>query len=182
MRDPHLATVLGDLDRLLPRAHAVVEGLDEAALHEPPQGGGWSIAQIFEHLCVTDQSYLDGPLPAALEKARRGPVRRWRPSLLGGFLRRSLARTDNRLKAPRRFRIGSSVRPGVVDEWRRGIRRLREMVVAADGADLNVRLSSPAARFVRMTLGDALSLPVVHGHRHLGQAERVRAQLGGARG
>jgi hypothetical protein len=38
------------------------------------------------------------------------------------------------------------------------------------------RLSSPASRLIRMNLGDAFRILVVHGRRHLGQIERVLAR------
>jgi hypothetical protein len=180
MNDPHLRSVLADLDRLEPRARELVLGLDDATFRRVPPDGGWSIAQVFEHLCIADASYLDDCLPAAIEraKARRGGTR-WRSTWIGAWLRKTLARRDNKLPAPKPYRVGTDVRPDVVEAWLSGVRRLRELVVAADGLDLNVKLRSPVAWFVRLTLGDALAIPVVHGHRHLDQVARIRAAVGG---
>lgn len=180
--DPHLGSVLADLDRLEPRATALLDGLDDARFRANPPSGGWSIARIFEHLCIADASYVEGCLPKALAKARARrdrPRSEWRPSLIGGLLRRALANLQKKLPAPRIYRVGQEVRPDVVQAWRRGVRALREHVLAADGLDLNTRLSSPVKWWIRLNLGDALAIPVVHGHRHLAQVERTRAALGG---
>jgi hypothetical protein len=180
MQEPHLAAVLADLDRLPPRADELLAGLDAARFTAVPPGGGWSIAQIFEHLCVADASYTGKALPDAIRRARArtAPPRPWRPSLLGGFLRRALVNQGRKLPAPKPYRVGA-VRPDVVASWREGVGRLRELVVACDGLDLRTPLSSPVEWWLRMNLGDALAVPVVHGHRHLAQMERVRAALGG---
>lgn len=181
MTDPHLTAVRSGLDRLPSRADAALADLAPAHFTAPPPGGGWSIGQVFEHLCVADASYLDQALPAALIRARARPAPRrpWRPSLLGGWLCRMLQRPDNRLPAPKPYRVGPVVRADVVTEWRRGLDRLRQLVQQAEGLDLRTPLRSPVAWWLRMNLGDALLLPVVHAERHLGQVERIRRALGG---
>ena len=85
LRTPMLAQLLGELDRIEPRTRVAVTGLPEAKFREVPPDGGWSVAQVFEHLCVANESYLDGPLGPAVAKARaQGPCdRQWRPSFVG---------------------------------------------------------------------------------------------------
>jgi hypothetical protein len=97
---------------------------------------------------------------------------------MGGWLQRTLGNLQKKLPAPKPYRVGPTVRPDVVAEWQRGVGELREMVLTADGLDLGTRMSSPVAWFIRMNLGDALAIPVVHGHRHLAQVERTRQALG----
>ena len=49
---------------------------------------------------------------------------------------------------------------------------------AAAGLDWRaVRLSSPVSRFIRLNLGDAFVILVVHAQRHLGQITRIRDAL-----
>jgi hypothetical protein len=181
VKDPHLATVLADLDRLEPHADEVLRGLSDTHFTATPPGGGWTIAQIFEHLCISDSSYVDGAIPKAMVKARSRtqPPRPFQASVLGGWLRRALANPGKKMPAPKIWRVTGPARPDVVNAWRQGVRKLREQVLAADGLDLNVGLSSPALFLIRLRLGDALALPVVHGHRHLAQVERTRKAVGG---
>jgi len=175
-----LAQLLPELDRLEPRTRVAVAGLPEAEFHEPRPDGGWSVAQVFEHLCRTNLAYLDGPLPAAIERAReRGPSDRpWRPSFVGGWLAGALVEGARPVPSPRLFRVDAPVRPQVVDEFLATVRRTRERMLEVDGLDLRVGLASPVSPLFRMNLGDVFRILVVHGHRHLAQAERTRRAVG----
>ena len=179
-RDPLLDRLLPELDRIEPRTRVAVTGLPEAKFREPRPDGGWSVAQVFEHLCVANLAYLDGPLGPAFAKAlARGPAARpWRPSLVGGWLASSLAEGTKPLPSPARFRIGPVVRDQVVDVFLDTIARTRALLVEAERADLMVGLASPASPIIRINLGDALRTIVVHAHRHLAQAERTRRAVG----
>lgn len=178
MGDPHLTAVLADLDRLEPRARELLAGLDAEDLAKAPPGGGWSIAQIFEHLCVADASYVDGVLPKALAKARGRATKPWKPSMFGGWLRRILANTAKKLPAPKIYRVAGPARKDVVAAWLAGVAQLRRQIVEAADCDLKLRLSSPVSRLIRLSLGDALAIPVVHAHRHLEQVARTRKAIG----
>jgi hypothetical protein len=49
-----------------------------------------------------------------------------------------------------------------------------------EGADLDwrsIRISSPVNRLVRLNLGDAYVVLVIHTQRHLNQVARIRAAL-----
>ncbi|MEQ1834734.1 MAG: DinB family protein, partial [Candidatus Eisenbacteria bacterium] len=180
LREPMLAQLLTELDRVEPRTRVAVTGLTDSKFREVPPDGGWSVAQVFEHLCVVNAAYLDGPLPAALAKAKqRGPApRAWKPSLIGGWLTKSLSEGGKALPAPEPWRVGPAARAQVVDEFLAGVARLRALLLEADGTDLGVGLASPASALIRMNLGDALRVTVVHCHRHLRQAERTRRAVG----
>jgi len=178
MDDPHLVRVIADLDRLEPRLREVTMGLDGAALHLQPPAGGWTIAQIFEHMRIADSSYVDGCLPKAIAKAQGKAKKPWKPSLFGGWLRRALANFQKPLPAPKIYRVAGVPRGDVVEAWLAGVRKLRALIESADRLDLNTRLSSPVSKLIRISLGDALAIPVVHSHRHLGQVERTRKALG----
>jgi hypothetical protein len=175
-----LAQLLGELDRIEPRTRVAVTGLPESRFREVPPDGGWSVAQVFEHLCVCDRIYLDGPMPEAVAKAlERGPsTREWRPSFLGGWLTRLLVEGAKPMPAPRVLRVGPEARPNVVDEYLRGVTETRKLLLQVDGHDLQTRMRSPIAPIVRMNLGDAFRILVVHAHRHLAQAERTRRAVG----
>jgi len=180
LRHPMLAQLAGELDRIEPRTRVAVTGLPESKLHEVPPDGGWSVAQVFEHLCIANATYLDGPLPRTVEAAvRRGPWSgEWRPSLLGGWLTRMLTEGSRPVPTPRAHRVRGEVRANVVDEFLGGVRRIAGLMQRADGHDLRVSLSSPVSPLIRMNLGDAFRVLVVHAHRHLGQVERTRRAVG----
>jgi hypothetical protein len=179
LRSPMLAQLLVELDRIEPRTRVAVTGLPESKFREAPPDGGWSVAQVFEHLCLANRSYLDGPLPRAVERAvAQGPSHRaWKPSWMGGWLTRSLVEGAKPTRAPRLYRVGTP-RANVVDEFLRSVGEVRALHERADGHDLLVGMASPVTPIVRMNLGDAFRILVVHSHRHLAQAERTRRAVG----
>jgi hypothetical protein len=172
--------LLTELDKVEPRTRVAVTGLPEAKFHEVPPDGGWSVAQVFEHLCRANESYVNGPLPPAMTKARaRGPSERpWRPSFVGGWLARSLVEGGRPLPAPKLYRVVGQPRDHVVDEFLASIGRIRTLLHEADGCDLGTGLSSPVSPLFRLNLGDVFRILVVHCHRHLAQAERTRRSVG----
>jgi len=180
LRTPMLVQLLGELDRIEPRTRVAVTGLPEAKFREVPPDGGWSVAQVFEHLCLANESYLDGPLGPAVARAKsRGPSDRpWRPSFMGGWLTGALVEGGKSMQAPKLYRVRSAPREHVVDAFLAGIARVRLLMREADGNDLLVGLASPVTPLLRMNLGDAFRIVVVHCHRHLAQAERTRRAVG----
>ena len=179
LRSPMLAQLLVELDRIEPRTRVAVTGLPEARFREAPPDGGWSVAQVFEHLCLANRSYLDGPLPGAVERAVAQGLsqRAWKPSWMGGWLTRSLVEGGKPTRAPRLYRVGTP-RANVVDEFLRSVAEIRALMLRADGHDLLVGMASPVTPILRMNLGDAFRVLVVHSHRHLAQAERTRRAVG----
>ena len=180
LRSPLLAQLVPELDRIEPRARVAVAGLPESKFHERPPEGGWSIAQVFEHLCRANLGYLDGPLPGAIAKARsRGASSKpWRPSLAGRWLASALVEGSKPLPTVKKWWVTGEPRPNVVDAFLATVERVRAALLEADGHDLGVGLSSPVAPLLRLNLGDAFRVLVVHSHRHLAQVERTRRAVG----
>lgn len=180
LRSPVLAQLLGELDRIEPRTRVAVTGMPEAKFCEVPPDGGWSVAQVFEHLCVANASYLDGPLGPAIAKARARGLsdRPWRPSFVGGWLTGALTEGTKAVPTPKLYRVGPTAREQVVDAFLASVARTRALMFEADGHDLRTGLASPVSPLFRLNLGDVFRIIVVHGHRHLAQAERTRRAVG----
>ena len=145
----------------------------------PPEGG-WSIAQVVEHLIITDESYLAEFERILAQPPKNASTEEWRPSLIGGFLTRSQSpESKQKMKSPAMWRPAPEARANVVDEYIKVRRRLVELMRRADGHDLRrTKLSSPAAKFIRINLGDAFMTLVVHTQRHLRQIQRIRSHPG----
>ena len=180
LRSPLLAQLMPELERIEPRARAAVAGLPESKFFEKPPDGGWSIAETFEHLCRANLSYLDGPIPGAIEKARAraGPSKPWRPSLTGRLLAGAMVEGGKPVPTAKAWRVTGEPRPNVVDAFLATVERLRVAMLGADGHDLGVSFPSPLVPLVRLNLGDAFRVLVVHCHRHLAQVERTRRAVG----
>lgn len=181
-RDPALAALAERLAALEPRARAVVEGLSPERMRQRPPAGGWSVAQVFEHMCLSNDLYLARPIPnaVAVARSRPAPSRPFKPSLMGGFLL-AMVRESSRRRLPTTPDLEASgpVRDDVVEAFIAGVRDLDAHMHAADGHDLMVSFASPVAAIVKLRLGDAFAVLIEHSHRHLAQAERARAAVGG---
>lgn len=139
-----------------------------------PPDGGWSIAQVLEHLIISDSLYLP-ELRDVVANGKRGSGE-WKPTITGGFIARSLQpASTRRTPAPRVFRPAEP-RADVVEEYIRVREELLKLVEAAKGVDLRRnKLHSPVSKLIRINLGDAILILTVHTQRHLGQIARVRA-------
>ncbi len=168
----------GRIDAIERRATAVASDLDEEQLRRRPSSGGWSVGELLGHLVTSFDAYARS-MRAALGRPDlpRGNPADWSTGLAGGFILRTMV-SRRRFPAPKVFRPKET--PGVhsLPEFLRTTRELREFIDQSRGLDWNaIRLSSPVSSLIRIRLGEALAMQVVHAERHLGQAERVRAEI-----
>ena len=145
-----------------------------------PAAKGWSIAECLDHLNVAGFELLPR-LDRAIADTRRLSLRReepfkprWRASL---FARMMEPPSRLRAKAPEIFLPRWPEEPRkvvreLVDLQGELIKRLRE----ADGLDLSAaQITSPAARWIKFSLGEWLVVTAAHQRRHLHQARLVLA-------
>jgi hypothetical protein len=139
-----------------------------------PPDGGWSIAQVIEHLIISDSLYLP-ELREVIANGKPGTAE-WKPTMTGGFIIRALQPTSTRrTPAPRVFRPAEP-RADVVDACIRVKEELAGLMESAKGVDLlRNKLHSPVSKLIRINLGDAFMILTVHTQRHLQQIARVRA-------
>lgn len=141
-----------------------------------PPDGGWSIAQVFEHLMISDVSYLDR-MREMVDHGKRGDTP-WKPTFGGGLLIRAVSPAQKRKsQAPRIYRPPAEPRANVVEAYLALRTNFLELIERADGVDLRRnRMVSPVTPLIRPNLGDAIMVLTVHTQRHLQQIERIRAQ------
>lgn len=178
----HLASLRGKTRPYIDEVRRLSDGLDEELLAWKPAADRWSMAQCFEHLAVTAASYHPR-IAAAIDRhpatdAGDAPYRR---TWFGGMFVDSMRDTTGRrrFKAPVPFRPASDPPPGSVERLIAAIEELDGLLERAARADLvRAKLKSPALALLRLNLGEALELQVVHIARHLAQARRVREHGG----
>lgn len=172
--------LLRDAQAISGRAREVAAALSPEQLVWSPPDKGWSVAQVFEHLCITHDSYLDRVERTLADPElprREGGTTPWAPRFAGAFLVRSL-RASRKLPSPRPYRVGPRPRPHAIDEFLDRQDRLITLLDRAAPLEWSAcQLTSPTTSIIRFNLGDAFLIMVTHAQRHLGQVERVRAAI-----
>ena len=154
----------------------LVRNLDAAQLAQRPEPKGWTIAEVLEHLCITDE-ILEAPARRAMAAARTdaaAPLREWKPSLLGGLIARAL-------ESPRKSRTPKAFNPpnprgGVLEAFRQIDQAMVQMMDDAAQLDWRaIRVKSPAMPPIipGYNLGDVFRNHALHTTRHAGQIERL---------
>ncbi len=160
-----------------PRLRAVIAGLSPAQFAWNPPEGGWSIAQVFEHLCVTDEAQFPNweRVIRSPNAARKGDGDvPWAPRLGGKFVVAGLL-SSRKTKSPPKFRIGPTVRANASECLFGYIARVLALLEESAGLEWRrVKLGSAALALIRYNLGDTWLIEAVHLERHAGQMERVR--------
>jgi hypothetical protein len=158
---------------------SLTAGLSDDQFNQAPASGKWSVGQCLDHLNEAG-GLLVPRLEAAIERAQRegpfaeGPFRygifsRW-------FIRMMEPGSSMKLPAP----SGYTPAPEPLDPEAVGtaFAALQDRLIActerADGLDLRrIRVGSPLASWVRLSLGAWLEATAAHQRRHLQQARRV---------
>ena len=180
----HAKALIRDMHALDDRAAEIERTVDRAAFDWVPPDGGWSVGQIFEHLCIANDDYLRvlraiiGQRPL---RAAASPDTMWKSSLAGGILARSM-QSPRKLRAPKAWTPAPVPREQVIAAF---LSRQREIVQLIERSTVHewnrVRLASPVSSLIRMNVGDAFTILVRHGERHLGQIDQRLAAFEAAR-
>lgn len=168
-------TRLEALDR-----RAAAWGSGSTPLDRALPAGGWTVGQVLEHLCLGHDSYLApmGKLMDGRGPDPRAATARWKPTVMGGLLARSLA-ARRRMRAPGIYRPGPTPRAGVLDAFVARQRQLDELLDRATALVWQeLRMASPVTRLIRLNLGDAFEVLVTHAERHFGQIDRILSASG----
>ena len=176
-----IATIVSEAEQNNQTANELVRGLTEEQLNWKPDATQWSIAQCLEHLAVTSRQF-NGYFNQLIESARlKWPTNGalpYRPSLVGGWLiKQVVPETTRKISAPKVFKPSdsSSIKDALglfLKQQEEFVRFVRESA----GVDYNrARLRSPVTPLMRYSLADAFVVTIVHGYRHLAQANRVKA-------
>jgi hypothetical protein len=167
-----------ELDTADALAGALVDGMTTAQLNWKPRPDAWSIGQCLEHLCISNEVYVEA-MAKSLGGRPGGPVDEIMPGWFGRwFIRTYIDPTTQRksARAPRKIApIANRIDPSIVARFVASNAATRELIRRAEHHDVNrVRFANPFVPVIRFTVGTGLQIIVRHNHRHLRQAERVR--------
>jgi hypothetical protein len=155
--------------------------LNKQKLNWKPNAGVWSIAQIIEHLIVTNQSYLD-----LLEKIKSGKHQlpfharfNFVTSLFGKLLLNAV--NPNKKRKLKTFKIWepeqSEVSNDIVFKFVEQQKKLQEAIKESTELISNgCVISSPANKNIVYKLETAFDIIIAHEQRHLNQAKELNQQ------
>jgi hypothetical protein len=161
-------------------AQALAAGLTEEQLNWQPATGSWSVGQCLEHLCRTNEAYLEA-ISAAIRDKPDSQVEQITSGWFGRWFIRSFAEpspNSKRASAPRKIRPVARVDLAVLDQFLSANKSCRELIVRMRGKDINrIRFWNPFVPGIRFTVGTGLEIVTGHERRHLQQAECVRQSV-----
>jgi hypothetical protein len=156
--------------------------LDDAALMRRPAPASWSVAENLDHLSATAATFgrrirrrLDTATVATTSDVSE------RPTLVGRIWWRLVEPPVRlRLKVP-----AAALQPGAIESRALLMSRFDEthatliaLLEESDAYDrMRVRIPTPFAKRLTVTLFDAFEVLAAHGRRHLWQAERACAEV-----
>jgi len=179
-----LEEVSSALSKIALDAEALFGELTPEQLNWKPGSGRWSVAQCFDHLITTQTSYF--PVLDRLASGSFSPTAWERYSPFSGLFGRMLIRaldpgnakkTKTATKSePSDSGLGGEIINRFEEHQSELVSRLKALPASLDTKSVVIR--SPLSSFVTYSLDDCFTILVVHGRRHLGQAERVTATTG----
>lgn len=174
----HLDGLYQDVKEVLHASEALIASLAPAQMTWKPKKNQWSILECFHHMLVVNNLYL----PRIIEAMKKGAtshaeaIAPFKPSLFGRWFL-GFVRPESKLKL-KTFKVFKPQKAlddmSVLAKFTEQQRVLMKVLKKADGCDLNnVKLASPASRLIRFSIGEALTLLVLHEQRHLLQAQNI---------
>jgi len=165
-----LSSIEDRLSDHLERAAAVRAKLTPDQLNWSPEPAKWSIAQIFEHLILTNTPYVPA-IKNGVEAAekRSGEIKH---TFFGKFLIKNAGPKGN-APAPKQLHP----RPGpygmdVIDKWAAQTQSLLDLAKGSKGVDLcSFRIHDPLLKMFKMNLADCFLILTEHTERHIQQIE-----------
>jgi hypothetical protein len=156
------------------------QNLNEAALLQIPENGGWSIAQCFEHLNSYGRYYLPQIKNALAKYPENSPGSTFKSTWLGGYFTKMMLPTNtNKYKAFKDHIPAINLDAhAVLAEFIEQQETLLSYLKQSRKADLDkIRIPISISKWIRLKLGDVFQFIIAHEERHLLQAKRVLSSV-----
>ncbi len=179
---PQLQAIVDDFGRAETRLHRLVAGVSADAWSRRPEPSRWSIAECVTHLNLTSAACLPRLRDALLRGRgmREGAPARYRRDPIGWLLWRMAGPpVRQRVRTTPAFEPrATQPAADAVAEFARWQREQTAVVAEADGLPLGrLWIISPFDARIRYNAFACLTILPRHQHRHLWQAEQVKAAL-----
>ncbi|PSK91162.1 DinB family protein [Taibaiella chishuiensis] len=171
----------GDIRNML-LAVSQLQQQPAAVLETPPAPGGWSIAQVMEHLNIYCRYYIT-TIEQALHLNNTSPETRFKPGWLGnyftGLMQPVAGQTiKKKMKAPKSaIPAAQPDARQMLEEFTAHQHHLLQLLQIARSANIGrIRIPTSISKWIRLKLGDTFRFLIAHQERHFVQIERVLRQ------
>lgn len=178
--NPDLASHGRDIRLISERVDRLISSLSDTQFHWRPAQGVWSAGDHIDHLIQTAEVVVIS-INQKIDQARERGVVKEGPSgygLVGRFFVDAIEPPAKRkFKSPEAFLPKvSRDRAEAASKFAEVQNKILEAISSADGLDLErVKLSSPAAKFIRYNLAAAIAIIPAHERRHLWHIDQLRS-------
>jgi hypothetical protein len=178
MQNSYLQLLLNEAEETIAEVNRLCVPLSAAQLNWKPNTDVWSVAQVLDHMRITNTAYHPQLEKRVADAPRTPHPSVYKSTWTGRWLISTLTPNPKRgMTTPPVFRPAqSNYAPQVLDEFNRAMAHFRNLLVRMDGADLNrARLVSPALFLIRINAGDYFKMETNHLARHRNQIKRLLA-------
>ena len=179
--DDDIPALIDEAKRLTEEARRIVDSSDASTWHAHPSDGGWSAAECFQHLIEVSSKMLPN-LGEVVESMKADESKRPDRYHYSMFERMfvylasgSEERPKVRFKAPTLYVPQAALETNpMLDEFERWQGDLINVISNLKGKDPSkTKMPSPAASWLKVSVGQWIVLLLVHQSRHLSQARRA---------
>lgn len=165
-----------EVEKHLQIAIHTFQNLNEAALLQIPDTGGWNIAQCFEHLNSYGCYYLPQIKNALAKNLYSSSSNTFKSTWLGSYFTKMMLPSNTKKYKAFKDHIPSenlNAYP-VLAEFIEQQETLLSYLKQARNVDIDkIRIPISIAKWVRLKLGDVFQFMIAHDERHIQQAKRV---------
>jgi len=143
----------------------------------------WSIAQVVDHLLITNNHYIDR-LIEAIEAAPKKSIEVFKSGWVGAAIVRRLEpgsiKGQKRVKAPGFLEPQDSELDGpmMAESFLAQLDYLDRIIVSSRDVDFSsIKIPLSFTKLLKLNIGDVLRLIIAHNDRHLLQMQRLKDQV-----
>lgn len=165
------------------KALSQLKEISNEQLTANPATGGWSIAQVIEHLNTYNAFYL----PVIGKALKQAVVDKssgiFKPGILGDYFVKMMQPKNGRVikkyKAASRHVPGNAINARVVMQtYLDGQQKLLQLLETASNYNISsIKISTSISRIIKLKLGDVFRFLIAHQQRHFVQIEVISKTL-----
>lgn len=156
-----------------------LNGLPQDILQKQPSDGGWSIAQVLEHLNFYSGHYIKA-IEEKLHRNQTQPREIFKPGWFGNYFTNMMKPLpDNTVKNKIKAMKNATPPPGIdgkaaLNKFIADQHLLLNLLQIAKSADLNkLRIPTSLTKLIKLNLGDTFRFFIAHEQRHMVQISKL---------